>query len=962
MKGMKNIELDRNLNRFSNDIKILSRMQEIAVVEIFEDYASQSGKELLREEKLKRDYRINADCIIWKKKPHLEGTVIEIKLNSISISAVLKNIIENFNEIARGNSEIKNFIIVSLNNYTKSTSSRFASIIKNQKLNIEFMMLSDFIKFANTYSSKEKVDEILKRQNEINTIKKNKELYSNKNIDRTNNNSVNNADIMLNDENIKTTFKLKNNIKCSVEGCNHISEYATFFVKEYKYGAISYDVDDTCPYLCLKHMKENEESSSGNRKAETVVHYKFTNKNNQIGYTKYFKLEIKFGLKMLQEHCKNDYIDISQDVESFVNLIVSEELSLPLTIGVFGGWGSGKTFFTNSLVEKIKNNSNDTCLVIPFNAWNYYDSNITVNLVYTILDNINNKIQKVADKNGKSNEFLKQLNQYKKLLKEDKLNDINSINAKIEEQENSLKKKKKEVIKQIADSIVSATGAQDEVDKIRDSCININDSVKDIKKEFDKIVSIYSFIKQNLKRIIITSIIAILVAVVAYVVIRSEILSAISMFTVSIGTNIGKIKKIINKIKNKSIYKKIFYEYISSFEDVVNIETKIKELKCEKSNKEEELNKLENNNITINFLREYIIKKLYTNGYKDNIGFINTVKGDMDDLKNIINTKAIKDIKDSPINLNKIILIVDDLDRCPENKVVEVLQAIQLLLSTEMFIVILAVDSKWVNKSIESVYSGMINNKNLEKEEINYFAINYLEKIIHIPFWIESLNKGNSSLFIKKLGEEITALNVKSELSIDFNEPVTTEQDQGPVNMEEKEFNEDKEKYTHNKDFDIESKEIEKDDFMPISLTDNDINLISEIDFLFDNTSPRKIKRFFNTVLLIKYKYYKNEKEYKKLLIGAASIILKANVFCEFYKYLFESNIQKGSENALTSIDYIIQSKKYANMYINGKLLSRYRDYIKDNFKEITMEQFEIIIYEASKYTYYQGEIFSYRL
>lgn len=772
----------------------------------------------------------------------------------------------------------------------------------------------------------------------------------------------NSDDIILKDESIKSTFKLKTNVRCQVDGCNNTAEYAVFVVNTNKYGAKSYKEDNTCPYICSEHLIENEKSKAEIKNKKNYIKYLYTNKNYEYGYTQYFKLQIKFGLKMLQEHCKNDYIDISQDVESFVNLIVGEELSLPLTIGVFGGWGSGKTFFTNSLVEKIKNNSNDTCLIIQFNAWNYYDSNITVNLVYTILDNINNKIQKVADKNGKSNEFLKQLNQYKKLLKEDKLNDINSINAKIEEHENSLKKKKNEVIKKIADNIISATGEQDTVDKIRDSCININYSVKEIKKEFDKIVSIYSFIKENLRWIIITSIIAILVALAAYVGIRSGILSAIAMFTVSIGTNIGIIKKIINKIKNKSIYKKIFYEYISSFEDVVNIQMEIKELKCEKGNKEEELNKLEDNNITINFLREYIIKKLYTNGYKDNIGFINTVKGDMDDLKNIINTKAIKDIKDSPINLNKIILIVDDLDRCPENKVVEVLQAIQLLLSTEMFIVILAVDSKWVNKSIESVYSGMINNKNLEKEEINYFAINYLEKIIHIPFWIESLNKGNSSLFIKKLGEEITALNVKSELSVDFNKRVTTEQDQGPVYIEEKEFNEDKEKYSYNKDFDIESKEIEKDDFMPISLTNNDINLISEIDFLFDNTSPRKIKRFFNTVLLIKYKYYKNEKEYKKLLIGAASIILKANVFCEFYKYLFESNIQKGSENALISIDDIIQSKKYEDMYINRNLLSRYSDYIKENFKEITMEQFENIIYEASKYTYYQGEIFSYRL
>lgn len=52
-------------------------------------------------------------------------------------------------------------------------------------------------------------------------------------------------------------------------------------------------------------------------------------------------------------------------------------------------------------------------------------------------------------------------------------------------------------------------------------------------------------------------------------------------------------------------------------------------------------------------------------------------------------------------SFERIILYIDDLDRCPPVKVVEVLQAVHLLLSFPLFVVIVAVDARWVSRALE---------------------------------------------------------------------------------------------------------------------------------------------------------------------------------------------------------------------------------------------------------------------
>ena len=79
--------------------------------------------------------------------------------------------------------------------------------------------------------------------------------------------------------------------------------------------------------------------------------------------------------------------------------------------------------------------------------------------------------------------------------------------------------------------------------------------------------------------------------------------------------------------------------------------------------------------------------------------------------------------------VDRIILFIDDLDRCPENIVVDVLQAVHLLLAFPLFVVVVAVDSRWLLHSLRQ------HSQALADDDVDVASpVNYLEKIFQIPF------------------------------------------------------------------------------------------------------------------------------------------------------------------------------------------------------------------------------------
>jgi hypothetical protein len=106
------------------------------------------------------------------------------------------------------------------------------------------------------------------------------------------------------------------------------------------------------------------------------------------------------------------------------------------------------------------------------------------------------------------------------------------------------------------------------------------------------------------------------------------------------------------------------------------------------------------------------------------------------------------------LGINRIVLYIDDLDRCPPERVVEVLQAIHLLLAFPLFVVVVAVDSRWISYALQKQYPHLLVDPLAASESNGEPAQNarrtgaiasaspreYLEKIFQVPFWIRPMD------------------------------------------------------------------------------------------------------------------------------------------------------------------------------------------------------------------------------
>ena len=101
-----------------------------------------------------------------------------------------------------------------------------------------------------------------------------------------------------------------------------------------------------------------------------------------------------------------DQLDIYPDVRSIAELISLRDAQPPLSVGLFGNWGSGKSFFMHMLqqeVDKVTEDARkqtrrsngksaspfvDNIVQIQFNAWHYSDANLWASLTAEFFDQL----------------------------------------------------------------------------------------------------------------------------------------------------------------------------------------------------------------------------------------------------------------------------------------------------------------------------------------------------------------------------------------------------------------------------------------------------------------------------------------------------------------------------------------------------------------------------------------------
>ena len=103
----------------------------------------------------------------------------------------------------------------------------------------------------------------------------------------------------------------------------------------------------------------------------------------------------------------------------------------------------------------------------------------------------------------------------------------------------------------------------------------------------------------------------------------------------------------------------------------------------------------------------------------------------------------------------RLVVFVDDLDRCLPEKAVEVLEAIKLFLDAPGCVFLLGLDEKVIARGIKVKYRDFLVAEGAEgRREIPIDGVKYLEKIIQLPFLLPPIEPEDMEGFVEKLVPE----------------------------------------------------------------------------------------------------------------------------------------------------------------------------------------------------------------
>lgn len=485
----------------------------------------------------------------------------------------------------------------------------------------------------------------------------------------------------------------------------------------------------------------------------------------------------------------DDLLDVKADVEAFATVIASRDLEPPLSIGLFGDWGSGKSFFMRSLRERVaaiavdaeKKRSSVFCsqiVQIPFNAWHYVDNNLWATLVSEIFEKLFAYIDENApggSKAEKRDEAAKRKGEIESELKkaEGLFQRARQTQQKAEDELETAKQRLAELLVKKTLPSVDDFRLLANQPEIKGKIADLEYAVggKELRQSYDQVVSAVDdarSITNLLARLwhslrhspnptwTITMVVLTLAAPLFlgwalhrwHVTFASanalavQFLSAVTfacgvlakpMKTVAAYAN--RVQRAFDAIKaaqqqrEKAALQSLEEQEAAARAQVGEAEKKVIALRAE-------LEQLQPGQLMKKFIRD----RSTATDYQQHLGVVSLIRKDFDTLSTLL-----KEREELPVQ--RIVLYIDDLDRCPPRRVIEVLEAIHLLLAFRIFVVVVGVDARWISHSLVKKYPGLLRADSSPSAHAagspNGAATphDYLEKIFQIPFWIRPMNE-----------------------------------------------------------------------------------------------------------------------------------------------------------------------------------------------------------------------------
>lgn len=203
----------------------------------------------------------------------------------------------------------------------------------------------------------------------------------------------------------------------------------------------------------------------------------------------------------------------------------------------------------------------------------------------------------------------------------------------------------------------------------------------------------------------------------------------------------------------------------------------------------------------------------------------------------------------------KLVLFVDDIDRCSEEKIIKIIDSLRVMLEDEYLsskiIVVAAIDERILKRAIQHKYHNLLN-RHLDGNDAQELVSEYFDKLFLLGIKLGDLNASEISEFIKELTKNDIEISNSAETNYeskivtddsddDFNE-VEEFPEESIVEIEEENDNNNGDEEHSNSTGNSKEKK----------LTNEEAQILFEKIKRFESATPRQIRIFYYRFQLAK--------------------------------------------------------------------------------------------------------------
>lgn len=525
---------------------------------------------------------------------------------------------------------------------------------------------------------------------------------------------------------------------------------------------------------------------------------------------------------------EKDHLSIEQEVANIAYVLTSKRVKPPLSLGLFGDWGSGKSFFMAKLKKQIEAvagyyraeeartgvRSANWCsrvVHIDFNAWHFSDANLWASLVTRIYEALYRELKDEEKSDQEVREqLLKEVIQAEGMVSEAEAH-LDRIRKRVLAAEESLREARinKEAQQNKLRGLISnlvALFQSEEDQKLRGKLDEAATALgyAEAARSFEALEELDSDLKSFSNR---TSALWFNVIRSPWTLVALALLIIVLPFSVSwlldhFAAQIGEIGKRVVEVSTflfgivawlrtqiargmgyveqvevaYSRAKKLREEELAQSEDVQKAHKSLvlaqSEEQAARGNLQSAQNELRQLESELQELRperklfRLIEDRSNSAAYSKHLGIISLIRTDFEKMSKLLARLAEeeRDLKKEPPPIQRIILYIDDLDRCRPERVVEVLEAVHLLLAFPLFTVIVGVDPRWLRHSLTTHYADTLKQHGEPvllngRSTPSFYSTpqDYLEKIFQIPFALRPVEKQGFLNLVDYLLEPVPA-------------------------------------------------------------------------------------------------------------------------------------------------------------------------------------------------------------